>query len=178
MTEEELNAIEARANAATPGPWGEQDERIVSWQNPDEATWICDCSETEGSGDDMPFIAHARNDVPALMAHIRELKRMFASESFKCTVCGNVVEELHKEITEAYAELARYQAQAFRGVAYEPTEEVNVEVRRARDEKQHRIDLLHRAATTDGAHHKQWVVVEVLRLLGEDTSTYEEGVQP
>jgi hypothetical protein len=112
-----------------------------------------------------------------LMAHIRELKRMFASESLKCAACSNVVEELYKELTEAYAELARYQAQAFRGVAYEPTEEINVEVRRARDEKQHRIDLLHRAATTDGAHHKQWFVVEVLRLLGEDTSAYEEGEQ-
>jgi hypothetical protein len=40
------------------------------------------------------------------------------------------------------------------------------------------VDLLHRASTTDGAHHKQWFVVEVLRLLGEDTSVYDEGVQP
>jgi hypothetical protein len=114
----------------------------------------------------------------ALMAHIRELKRMFASESLKCAACSNVVEELYKELTEAYAELARYQAQAFRGVAYEPTEEINVEVRRARDEKQHRIDLLHRAAATDGAHHKQWLIVRILEAMGEDISAYEEGVQP
>jgi ribosomal protein L29 len=53
----------------------------------------------------------------SLMAHIRELKRMF-------------VEEVYKELAEAYAELTRYQAQAFRGVAYEPTEEVNEEIRR------------------------------------------------
>jgi hypothetical protein len=88
------------------------------------------------------------------------------------------IRELQQELTEAYAELNRYQAQAFRGVAYEPTEEANEEIRRARDEKQHRIDLLHRAATTDGAHHKQWLVVEVLRLLNEDISVYERGVQP
>jgi hypothetical protein len=112
------------------------------------------------------------------MVHIRELKRMFVSESLKCTVCSNVVEELYKELTEAYAELARYQAQAFRGVAYEPTEEANEEIRRARDEKQHRIDLLHRAAATDGAHHKQWLIVRILETMGEDISAYEKGVQP
>jgi hypothetical protein len=88
------------------------------------------------------------------------------------------IRELQQELAETYAELNRYQAQAFRGVAYEPTEEVNVEIRRARDEKQHRIDLLHRAAATDGAHHKQWLIVRILEAMGEDISAYERGVQP
>jgi uncharacterized coiled-coil DUF342 family protein len=66
----------------------------------------------------------------SLMAHIRELKRMFVSESLKCTALNNTLEEVYKELAEAYAELTRYQAQAFRGVAYEPTEEVNEEIRR------------------------------------------------
>jgi hypothetical protein len=114
----------------------------------------------------------------ALMFHIRKLKRMFVSESMKCTACVNVVEELHKELTEAYAELKRYQAQAFRGVAYEPTEEANEEIRRARDEKQHPIDLLHWAAATDGAHHKQWVIMRILEAMEEDISDYDQGVQP
>lgn len=163
MTEEELNAIEARANAATPGPWAAAEYHpktmlLYPIGNPATQELLAyPIQGGENSQNNAAFIAHARRDVPALMAHIRELQQ---------------------ELAEAYAELNRYQAQAFRGVAYEPTEEVNVEIRRARDEKQHRIDLLHRAAATDGAHHKQWLVVEVLRLLGEDISAYEEGVKP
>jgi hypothetical protein len=40
------------------------------------------------------------------------------------------------------------------------------------------VALLHRAATTDGAHHKQWLIVRILEAMGEDISAYKEGVQP
>ena len=65
-----LNEIEARANAATEGPW------FVS----DDAVWV---DRGEGNADgitgplapwcfgEADFIAHARTDVPALVAALR-----------------------------------------------------------------------------------------------------------
>lgn len=64
-----LNEIEARANAATPGPWewGPQDGWLgteggvaVGWK------WGTLTQEADGQ-----FIAHARTDVPALVAALR-----------------------------------------------------------------------------------------------------------
>ncbi|MFI9154531.1 hypothetical protein [Streptomyces sp. NPDC053367] len=79
----DLDQIEARANAATPGPWTLELEQ-------------CDCSDgychhgtyvsaiyAEGerrdelgdfSDDDWRFVIHARTDVPALVAEIRRLR--------------------------------------------------------------------------------------------------------
>lgn len=56
MTEDELAAIEARANAATPGLW--------NW------VWrMLDLAEP-----DMMFIERARADVPVLVAEVRRLR--------------------------------------------------------------------------------------------------------
>ena len=64
-----LNEIEARANAATEGPWewdpqdgwlGTEDEVTVGWK------WGTLTQEGDGQ-----FIAHARTDVPALVAALR-----------------------------------------------------------------------------------------------------------
>jgi hypothetical protein len=70
----DLDGIEARANAATPAPWGaEHDGRA-------EFVYFSDCGESiylaggiEDS-EDADFIAHARTDVPALVAEVRRLR--------------------------------------------------------------------------------------------------------
>ena len=74
MTEKEIKAIEARALAATPGPWspcdsGETGEPVndnfaISW---------------EGERADVVFIAAARTDVPALIAALREANAKIAA---------------------------------------------------------------------------------------------------
>ena len=90
MTEQKLEAISARAEAATPGPWETVECRStpagVSWTK--EAT-ICArrirvaSLKREIEGDvgsagfpslmiDAKFIAAARTDVPALIAALRE----------------------------------------------------------------------------------------------------------
>ncbi len=97
MTEQELAAIEARADAATPGPWGyersdgslwkityeDEDEdddgefvaqdEVFSAQigdlQPSDLTW----EMTHRNGE---FVAHARADVPALLAEVRLLRRV------------------------------------------------------------------------------------------------------
>lgn len=88
MTEAELRAIEARANAATKGPW----RAIGPIEHPDEEGHVRNYS-VEGPKffevdhgpispaqckRDMDFIAHARKDVPDLLAEVRMLRKELA----------------------------------------------------------------------------------------------------
>ena len=81
-----LDEIEARANAATPGPWEvkpydgwhkESDNEISSFVGPGEATIVeqlgCGCCDVglEVTPADAELIAHSRTDVPALAAVAR-----------------------------------------------------------------------------------------------------------
>ncbi len=74
MSELNLDAIEARANAATEGPWvmvtqgGIESEH---YRGPGEDASSVAQTRTQG---DWEFIAHARTDVPALVARVRELE--------------------------------------------------------------------------------------------------------
>ncbi|WP_435110195.1 ParB N-terminal domain-containing protein [Nocardiopsis synnemataformans] len=75
----DLEAIEARYNAVTEGPWSL--EKVGDWHDPG---WMIDgiCRDRYGLnslsiGEDKAlgeFVAHAREDVPALVARVRELK--------------------------------------------------------------------------------------------------------
>lgn len=87
MTNEQLAAIRARAEAATPGPWtegvgkvagGETRELIIA---ADGRTIVAmayggfghptpDCTT-----EDRRFIVHARTDIPALLAEVERLAR-------------------------------------------------------------------------------------------------------
>ena len=83
MTDQELNEIEARVNAATPGPWiaanrdeihdketrfDEHGARIGATAN---GIATMDCTNVENN---RQFIVHARKDVPALLAEVRQLR--------------------------------------------------------------------------------------------------------
>jgi len=97
MTEDELNAIEARCNAATPGPWrigtgnegdGYFDECSVLcadsvWRHKLDRRRVIVSRGCYGGDDeafidqvraDMLHIAHSRTDIPALIAEIRRLR--------------------------------------------------------------------------------------------------------
>jgi len=71
-------AIEARANAATPGPWKKRwDGNTLLVESVHNDHWrelICETGDSSDHTDNTVFIAHAREDVPALLAHIRELQ--------------------------------------------------------------------------------------------------------
>lgn len=85
MTEEKLQEIEARANAATPGPWEyipddiggymvsncKECQSIVASADYD---WLCSKEYLSVSYDDADFIAHAREDIPALIEEVRRLR--------------------------------------------------------------------------------------------------------
>lgn len=83
----DLAAIEARANAATPGPW-QRDERyvvggedipgsrpggeVIAQAQPTLSAWReYELSQRVANAE---FIAHAREDVPALVAEVRRLR--------------------------------------------------------------------------------------------------------
>ena len=82
MTDDELNRIEARANAATPWPWVAAnrneihdretrfDERGIRIGSTANGIATIDCTNVENN---RQFIVHARKDVPALLAEVRQL---------------------------------------------------------------------------------------------------------
>lgn len=75
----DLDAIEARANAATPGPWFNDSHEIYAGENTDipaMSEWIgetCDPRRPDHGAANAEFVAAARTDVPALVAEIRRL---------------------------------------------------------------------------------------------------------
>lgn len=85
-----LNEIEARANAATEGPWEWEGEAKGEWEiganslvpsrRPDDPVlygYGYDASGIEVSNDaDAQFIAHARTDVPALLDALEKVLRL------------------------------------------------------------------------------------------------------
>lgn len=76
MTDERLAEIEARANAATPGPWRYTLYFVMS---PSQGL-IADIGPGSASvNSDAAFIAHARTDVPALLAEVRRLREEIVS---------------------------------------------------------------------------------------------------
>ena len=78
-----LDAIEARAKAATPGPWVVDkgafgigviaESQIGIPDNDPEGVYIADCYKKSAEVH-AEFIAHAREDIPDLTARVRELE--------------------------------------------------------------------------------------------------------
>jgi hypothetical protein len=72
VTEQELKEIEARANAATKGPWvNEKDANgFEIWVAHPNDGLVADALTLP----DTEFIAHARQDIPKLIAEVRRLR--------------------------------------------------------------------------------------------------------
>lgn len=73
MTDDELNAIRQRAEAATPGPWMALGGSIVRADDDtaEVANWI---SHNDA---DVAFIAHAREDILALIEEVAYWRSMY-----------------------------------------------------------------------------------------------------
>ncbi len=80
LTDTEIAEIEARANAARPGPWLSWVEGRDHWggsnliQIGEGAARSDDIEPLGATGADQDFIAAAREDIPRLIATIRALK--------------------------------------------------------------------------------------------------------
>jgi hypothetical protein len=78
VTKDELDAIEARAAQATRGPWTNEDGKrqfIEAWAVIATKDGSFDVVTSGLDWDDAEFIAHAREDVPALVAEVRRLRQ-------------------------------------------------------------------------------------------------------
>lgn len=98
LTEADLQAIEEREQGAHPGPWErwvghasvhagvvKNDPNCIRTRNDSESGVVCECDEDDlgEDGDDGQqiaqanalFIAHARTDVPRLVAEVRALRQ-------------------------------------------------------------------------------------------------------
>lgn len=104
-----LDEIEARANAATPGPWMPPTQRERGPGCDDHACVV----DHEGCAvwpwhrrEDMKFAYSARTDVPALVAEVRRLRevihgmigqcRFSCTSASHCRVCGTGYEALNE----------------------------------------------------------------------------------
>ncbi|MFC7880450.1 hypothetical protein ACFUVV_00980 [Streptomyces sp. NPDC057376] len=84
LTEQQLVDIEARANAATPGPWEEHPD-----YGPDFYAFLrgpylrgvgtLNFGDGDGARADREFVLNARHDVPALLAEVRHLQAQRAA---------------------------------------------------------------------------------------------------
>ena len=79
MTDDDLRAIEERANAATAGPWlyGEAKLNLLRlvWPMSNRDRLIAvEHRDHRATAEDCVFIAHARSDVPRLVAEVRRLR--------------------------------------------------------------------------------------------------------
>jgi hypothetical protein len=75
MTDIDIAAIKARADRARPGPWFRKDEHVIA--DDDHArliSTVCDWDDVPQQYRDAEFIAHAREDVPALIAEVERLR--------------------------------------------------------------------------------------------------------
>ena len=101
LTDADLDTISARAESALPGPWRLFDqwepnnlarENVVLWNDPHLAEgvdgWVC---QVPGDPANAEFIAHARADVPRLIADLRASRARVA-------VLSTANTELHAEV--------------------------------------------------------------------------------
>ena len=80
LTESYLREVELRAGAATPGPWTSMIEGRDHTSGSSFIRTSSEDIELDGATvADQDFIAHARQDVPMLVAEIRRLRAEVAS---------------------------------------------------------------------------------------------------
>ncbi|MGQ4437971.1 hypothetical protein ACN6LI_003337 [Streptomyces violaceoruber] len=87
LTEQQLTDIEARAGAATEGPWCTDAWEIYQGTEyvPGVSRWIGEtcrgATSPEQDRADAAFVAAARSDVPALLAEVRRLQAELAKSA-------------------------------------------------------------------------------------------------
>ena len=97
----DLEAIEARANAATPGPWYNLDDWMIHTEPDFEHNGIPN-SKVIGTVKkaDADFIAHSREDIPALLAEVErqaaEIKTLSDFIEAYTDICDKHQETHHK----------------------------------------------------------------------------------
>lgn len=90
ITDEELAAMQARVEATTPGPWRSSFEgrdhfsgdSVIVTREQEIEIYISADDYAGGGGHfcaDLDFIAHARQDVPRLIAEVQRLRALLTT---------------------------------------------------------------------------------------------------
>ena len=128
LTDAQLAEMEARANAATPGPWTRLYSEVCKVSQRGKTTRVegfisvrADTEADEPQADaDADFIAHARQDVPTLLSDVRELRgllgallgwleRVWVDDDY-LTIPSHWAAALDADIDRARCSLARAEA--------------------------------------------------------------------
>ena len=107
-----LNEIEARANAATEGPWyryGTWPYEVYAPREPDGGPYVASVTGDNGRNEsNADFIAHARTDVPYLIGQVRWLL-----DELSAAVADNEKKDAAlRELFDKVAEMGRAQTEA------------------------------------------------------------------
>ena len=122
LTTQQLDDIDARANAATPGPWEEHTEYGPHFYAYLRGPYLrgvgtLNFGDGEDAAADREFVAHAPEDVRALLAEIRWLRSELTAH--RADVLGEVAVELegidfHPNAKVTASDLCRMLAHRFR----------------------------------------------------------------
>lgn len=102
MTPADLDAIEKRAAAATPGPWRECGDILQGKSAIRISSKDLFCSYDTMSmqnADDARFIAAARSDVPALLAEVRRLQAELSDNKTFIAAALSVVRSIDADMS-------------------------------------------------------------------------------
>jgi hypothetical protein len=111
----DLDAIKARAEVATPGPWEEDGSEIYvvgsrAWVA--ESCHLAEYGVTAHGDLDAEFIAHARTDVPALVAEVERLRADLAGVGRMAREDYARAEQAEQALVAAQAEMEQLRATA------------------------------------------------------------------
>lgn len=96
MNSEQLNAIKERAEKATPGPWLVEESRYEGSFNAVSVDSNYDFPACLMRANNAEFIAHAREDIPQLVAEVERLRRIISDIQLFSDI-ETAVSELAKE---------------------------------------------------------------------------------
>ena len=114
----DLAAIRARCDAATPGPWTYDETGYVDIGLPRSRSIAVGVEIDATAKSDGDFIAHARTDIPALLAYVHDLEQELAENdrlrdkereewaSRRCECSASDSCQMARERDEALAQLA------------------------------------------------------------------------
>lgn len=106
LTPDQLAAIEARANAATPGPWRSMvidADNATVWAGGNTARTSYRIARVDcRAADNVEFVAAAREDVPALLAEVKRLTALLDNAEQQLRYLAELARTADQETAEAY----------------------------------------------------------------------------
>lgn len=143
LTPEALDTIQARANAATEGPWEVEDGLIYSGEFRQESALVARVRFGNAGLSDADFIAHARGDIPALVAAYRESTR----RAERAELLNQVTQESFRKFGSVMAE----------------RDEARAELRRLRTENEEQRERIE-AALAEVDRSSEYDAYDALRI--------------